>query len=287
MRKATYHVVSNPYPEDPSLHVLFTGRSQTLPGHQVGPKVFDYYLLHYIQSGKGVFVLGDRTFELGGGDSFIIEPGKLVAYTADASDPWRYSWLAFQGRDARPLLERAGLSWNAPVVRHPEGNGMAACIEQIGKQFAGRAGGDLKAKGYLLMLIGELEETLHPGARQETEALSKIERHVRQVAHQLTKQYAEPISIERLAESLGYNRAYFSKMFKKYNHVTPVTFLLHLRVSKARQLLRERTELTIEQIAYSVGFNDPLYFSKQFKRFYGVSPRAYRKSVEHLKRSGD
>lgn len=284
-RKASYHVVSNPYPVDPSLHALFTGHSQTPPGHQVGPKVFDYFLIHYVQSGKGVFVCGDREFALSGGDSFIIEPGKLVAYTSDASDPWRYRWLAFQGRDARALLERTGISWSAPIVRHPEGNGMAAYMEHILKQFAGRAGGDLKVKGYLLLMMGELEETLRPGARQETEALSKIERHVRQVAHQLTTQYAEPISIERLAESLGYSRAYFSKMFKKYNHVTPVTFLLHLRMSKARQLLRERTELTIEQIAYSVGFNDPLYFSKQFKRFYGMSPRAYRKSVEFLKKN--
>jgi AraC-like DNA-binding protein len=85
-----------------------------------------------------------------------------------------------------------------------------------------------------------------------------------------------------MAESLGYNRAYLSRLFKQHTKITPVTFLLKLRIDKARLLLRERLELTVEQIASSVGFHDPLYFSKQFRRWYGVSPTEYR---EQMKRS--
>lgn len=288
MAKETYRVYSNPYPEDPALHALFAGHSQTRPGHQVGPRVFDYFLIHSVLSGKGVFVCGDRAFELAAGDSFVIEPGKLVYYASDTADPWRYRWLAFQGREARGLMERTGLSWSAPVVRGGGENRISDCLERIEGIFAGRAGGgDLKAKGCLLLMLGELEEMLRPEAGPEEEHVSKIERQVRQAARQLTAQYAEPVSVERLAESMGYNRAYFSKMFKKYNHAAPAAFLLNLRVSKARQLLRERPELTVEQIAHSVGFNDPLYFSKQFKRFYGMPPRAYRKSLESMKESGE
>lgn len=58
--------------------------------------------------------------------------------------------------------------------------------------------------------------------------------------------------------------------------MTPVAFLLRLRIDKARQLLRERPDLTVEQIANSVGIPDALYFSKQFKRFYAQAPSAYR-----------
>ncbi|MNG37958.1 DNA-binding transcriptional regulator AraC [compost metagenome] len=58
--------------------------------------------------------------------------------------------------------------------------------------------------------------------------------------------------------------------------MAPVAFLLRLRIDKARQLLRERPELTVEQIAHSVGIPDALYFSKQFKRFYEQAPSAYR-----------
>ncbi|MNC82356.1 HTH-type transcriptional regulator CdhR [compost metagenome] len=71
-------------------------------------------------------------------------------------------------------------------------------------------------------------------------------------------------------------------MFKSYTQVTPATFLLKLRLDKARLLLRERLELTIEQVASSVGFQDPLYFSKQFRRWYEISPSEYRLQIKSL-----
>lgn len=287
--KESYFVVSNPYPEDKDsedLRILFAGHSQTKRGHQNGPKVFDYYLIHYILSGKGNFSCDGRTYELGKGDSFLIEPGKLVAYKADQDDPWHYRWIAIQGKRAAELLSNCGIDWQTPIVHFPATFGIGKRIESIQNTFKQRkAGGDIRTRGYLYIMMSEFEEAMKPDRPLETESLSGIERDVKQVVQQLTTQYAEPISIEALAEALGYNRAYFSKMFKKFIHVTPVTFLLNMRIGKARQLLRERPELTVEQIAYSVGFNDPLYFSKQFKRFYGQAPSEYKKSVEHLQKT--
>ena len=283
----TYYVVSNPYQGKGELFTLFAGHSQTYPEHQVGPKVYDYYLIHYIESGKGLFTCRDQTFELGQGASFLIEPGELTTYRSDDEEPWRYRWLAFNGKEAAELLGYEGGAGGHPdPVIQDKRLDIGQWIEAIQSTFQERAAsGGLRATGFLYLILSALREAMFPDVRQEAEPLSKIEAHVRQVVQMLTTQYAEPISIEQLADSLGYNRAYFSKMFKHYVHVSPVTFLLNMRIGKARQLLRERTELTIEQIAYSVGFNDPLYFSKQFKRFYGLAPSAYRKSVEHLKKS--
>ncbi|MNR05685.1 HTH-type transcriptional regulator CdhR [compost metagenome] len=138
----------------------------------------------------------------------------------------------------------------------------------------------LKATGYLNLLLGEYCDAL--AAPDSTRLITEAEsdRIVQQAIHYLSTQYAEPITIEMMAESMGYNRAYLSRMFKRHTKVTPVTFLLKLRVDKARLLLRERLELTIEQIAASVGFYDPLYFSKQFRRWYGVSPSEYRNQIK-------
>lgn len=284
--KNTYFVVSNPYSETISgqqeLRILFVGSSQTRSGHQNGPKIFDYYLIHHILSGRGVFTSGDQTFHLGKGDSFLIEPGRLVTYRADEDAPWHYRWIAVQGEQAAKQLAACGVDWDQPIVRsageHAEAGKWIERTQTTFKQK--KPGGDLKAKGYFYLLLAEFKEKLRAQELPEAHELSRIEQHVKQVVHQLTTQYAEPIRIEALAESLGYHRAYFSKMFKKFNHVSPVTFLLHLRLGKARQLLRERKELTVEQIAYSVGFNDPLYFSKQFKRYHGTSPSEYRASLD-------
>jgi AraC-like DNA-binding protein len=90
--------------------------------------------------------------------------------------------------------------------------------------------------------------------------------------HYMSSQYAHPVSIEQMCGSLGYNRAYLSRVFKQETGLSPVTYLLKLRIEKSSQLLRERPELSVEQVAASVGLTDALYFSRQFKRFCGQSP---------------
>ncbi|MNP15401.1 HTH-type transcriptional regulator YesS [compost metagenome] len=109
---------------------------------------------------------------------------------------------------------------------------------------------------------------------------SQVQRTVKQMILYMSTQFAHPVSIEQMCDSLGYNRAYLSRIFKKETGLSPVTYLLKLRIDKSRQLLRERPELSIEQIASSVGLTDALYFSRQFKRFCGVSPSVYRHQID-------
>jgi AraC-like DNA-binding protein len=335
-KRPTYDVVSNPFlpekGEEDDLYILFAGHSQTKPGHQNGPRVFDYYLIHVVLSGRGTFECDGERFHLAAGDSFVIEPGKLVTYRADPQDPWFYRWIAVKGARAGQLLTRCGIDWAKPVVcgcgpelppARTEGgkswgaagvevragrrktaaeNGHAAdeagcpagderllpaCwIERTEETFRAREpGGALEATGCFHMLLAGFAAVLKPNRSREVRGLTRIERHMRQAAERLTAQFAEPIRIDRLAEQFGYSRSYFSKMFKKVNRVTPVEFLTSLRTGKARQMLRERPDLSVEQIACSVGYQDALYFSKQFRKVYGLSPSEYRKSV--LRSAGD
>ncbi|MDF2959124.1 MAG: AraC family transcriptional regulator [Paenibacillus sp.] len=282
-RKDSYYVVSNPKPAEDGLVVLFTGSSQTKPGHKPGPKVVDYYLLHHILSGRGTYTCQGTTYKLGTGDSFLIEPGKLISYVADEEEPWHYRWLAFEGERASLVLGEIGLSSQQPVVHTGRSRSVAVLYHQVQAAFQSRmANANLKATGYLHLLLAEYAEALQPQQQSDPQQASGAEQIVQQAIHYLSTQYAEPITIELMAEALGYNRAYLSTLFKKQTGLTPVSFLLKLRIDKARLLLRERLELTVEQIASSVGFQDPLYFSKQFKRLYGVSPTDYRAAMKQL-----
>lgn len=281
-RPESYFVVSNPQQPDPDgeLTVLFTGQSQTKPGHRPGPKVVDYYLLHHITAGRGDYTCGGRTYPLGAGDSFLIEPGKLINYMADGDDPWHYRWIAFEGRLAEKLLADIGLGASCPVVHTGRNRRITTLYHQVQLAFQSRgAHPGVKAAGYLHLLLAEYGEALRPAQSRQPQQTTSAEYTVQQAIHYLSAQYAEPITIELMADTLGYNRAYLSTLFKQQTGVAPVTFLLRLRLDKARHLLRERTELTVEQIASSVGFQDPLYFSKQFKRLYQTSPTEYRQSL--------
>ncbi|MFC4304250.1 AraC family transcriptional regulator [Cohnella boryungensis] len=279
---ATYRIVSNPVVGDQNsrLKVLFAGESQTNPLHRIGPKVVNYYLLHHILSGRGRFRMGETDAELGQGDSFLICPGQLFHYVSDENAPWRYRWVAFTGTGSDELVREAGLRLESPVAHTGRsavpGDSCRAVFEALRERSASAS---LAASGHLHLLLASLREAAAGGTPAPSRPDTHSEELARQVIGYLSTQYAEPITIEGMAETLGYNRAYLSRMFKQHAGVSPATFLAKLRVDRGRLLLRERPELTVEQVASSVGFQDALYFSKQFRRWYGQSPTAYRMTV--------
>jgi len=279
--KESYTVVSNPVPAAfGGLNVLFAGESQTKPNHRLGPKVYDFYLLHHVLAGKGVFACHGTDYGIGPGQSFLIEPQQLVRYASDEEEPWRYRWIAFSGDGAKELAAAAGLSAAQPVADTGRSRRVGLLFLAVLRSFrSGDRFAHLEAAGLLQLIFAEygkaLQESLPGPVNPEEEGSALVE----QVVRYLSTQYAEPVSMERMAGTLGFSRAYLSRVFKRHTGMTPVHFLLKLRIDKARQLLRQRGELTVEQIAASAGFQDPLYFSKQFRRICGVSPTAYREGM--------
>jgi AraC-like DNA-binding protein len=276
----SYFVVSNPFADDlGNLTILFSGHSQTKPRHTIGPKVVDYYLLHYINSGQGSFTYRGTSYSLSAGDSFVIEPGELIAYESNREDPWRYDWVAFAGDQAVSLIRLAGFTSELPIVSLTANRRkIPVLFRQLRSALKlTNESAKLRVQGLLYLLFSEYgSEQQENNATHGRDAHSEGALTVKRAIHYLSTQYPEDISIESLAEAIGYSRAHLSRIFKRYTQTTPSTYLLRLRVDNARRLLREREELTIEQIASSVGFHDPLYFSKQFKRIYHENPTSYR-----------
>lgn len=286
MLDKTYQVAPNPiFHDQGTLYVLFTGESQTPSSHRLGPKIYDYYLYHYVAAGRGQFITEDHTYKLSAGDSFLIHPGQLVSYVSDRQQPWHYHWVAFAGQQADELVKQAGFSASSPVARtaplhEQNGSHIRQHLQQMLQAFyTQKDSSDLASLGYLHLIMAEAGELLtREAALPGAESITR--RTVKQMIHYMSSQYAHPVSIEDMCSSIGYNRAYLSRIFKKETGMTPVTYLLKLRIDKARQLLRERPELSTQQIAASVGLTDALYFSKQFRRFYHVSPSQYRSSIQ-------
>ncbi|MDF2721676.1 MAG: AraC family transcriptional regulator [Paenibacillus sp.] len=270
-----YTVSVNPGPGKGELSVLFSGRERTLPGHSVGPKVHDYFLVHHITSGQGTFHCLGRTFELGAGDSFFIFPGELFRYEADEGEPWSYRWVGFRGDLAEELLSKLDITRHQPVAKPLRHKRAEVLFHQIERTLASAEPGyDMKSGGLLRLLLAEYERNEARETERASGRRSPMEQQVERTIRWLSVQYSKPISIEEMSKSLGYNRTHLSKMFKQYTGMTPMHFLLKLRMERAKMLLRER--LTVEQVAASVGFTDPLYFSKQFKKWYDRSPSEYR-----------
>ncbi|KRF34516.1 AraC family transcriptional regulator [Paenibacillus sp. Soil787] len=272
----TLHI--NPLHSTNELSVLFSGEGKPIPLHKMGPGVHDYYLIHTVHAGEGTFEMHDRTYRCSAGDTFVIYPGELFSYIADSDHPWHYTWVAFSGRAAGTLLSQIGVSPQQAVISGSNPRSIRHYYRHIRSSFQHSNTPvleDMESAGWLRLLIRELgRRNSHQIAVKPT-IETDIERQVGQAIRYLELQYTQQVSIEDLAHTLGYHRTYLCKMFKQSTGLAPMQYLLKVRMERAVQLLE--TSMTIDQVASSVGFNDALYFSKQFHKWSGSAPSVYRK----------
>ncbi len=118
-----------------------------------------------------------------------------------------------------------------------------------------------KLLGYLIQMATPIKNEPHQGVQNA-------------VAY-ITEHYAGPISVTTLANISNMSESNFYAVFKKHIGASPIAYLNHYRLSVAADKLTQ-TDRTVSEISYSVGINDPLYFSKLFKRIYGMTPKGYR-----------
>lgn len=100
-----------------SLYVSCCGLSRTEPMHSFGPALKPHYLIHYILSGKGRFVIGKEEYPLEAGCGFLITPDELAFYQADEKEPWTYVWVGFNGTQAAEYVHNIGLSVRQPIFK--------------------------------------------------------------------------------------------------------------------------------------------------------------------------
>jgi two-component system response regulator YesN len=119
---------------------------------------------------------------------------------------------------------------------------------------------------------GELESAAQrTKSEREQQTLNVIDKAKKWVEDM----YREELSLEQAADYVGLSPFYFSKMFKQYVGETFIDYLTGLRIDKAKALI-EAGEMSLKEVCYEVGYNDPNYFSRVFKKVTGMSPKEYR-----------
>ncbi len=259
-----------------SLTLSSCGCSRTEPLHSFGPAIKPYYLIHYILSGKGRFQIGGKEYKLEAGSGFFIPPNELAFYEADETDPWNYLWVGFRGNDAEEILNNMGLSVAHPIFTCPQSEELYEVVKDMMEHNTFGVANELRRSGQLGIFLSILAEHLDISANEEQD---KANIYVSKAIEFIQLNYCNPIKVTDVAEYVCINRSYLYTLFENSIHMSPQQYLTVYRLSKAAELLLA-TEYSIETIASSCGYTDPLVFSKAFRQNKGISPSQFRKTED-------
>lgn len=262
-------------PKHTDMNMYSCGIEDCKGGHSWGPAVRDHYIIHYILGGRGTFNVGNDTYMLGKNDGFLICPDTAVHYEADMDEPWSYAWVGFQGLKADTYLKQAGLAKHTPVFRYERDHFLKDCLMRMIDTKQLSKGKEIRLLGLLYEFLSQLVETAddNPTGKNNTK-----EEYVKKALEYIRMNYSRSISIAEIARNVGLDRSYLYSLFHVFVSSSPQEYLINFRMGKACDLMRT-TSLTIGGIARSVGYEDPLMFSKAFKKAKGLSPRDFRKSL--------
>lgn len=93
----------------------------------------------------------------------------------------------------------------------------------------------------------------------------------------MEQHFNEPISLEQLSAIIGVSVSYLCRKFKEIYQVSPIQYLINLRMMKARELLTTQNRLTVKEISQKCGYADVSYFCSEFKRYFRLTPIEYQK----------
>ena len=247
----------------------------------------DWAKLIFVLSGQGKYRIEQKVYAVSEGDLIVINPGVLhQSLVSNPENPTTEAVVGFTD------IQFAGFSANeVPLpedgaVIHTQGE----LRQKLFKIFTSMdAENVVRRTGRYYMLKSYLMQALLLLVREQTEPIAvttgcsfkSVNKKyvVEQMIEYFEDHYAEKISLDQIADNTYLSTVYVSKIFKAETGDTPIRYLINIRLEKAKELLENGWEGSIQEVAMEVGYDDAYHFSKLFKKRYGVSPSKVLKGV--------
>jgi AraC family transcriptional regulator of arabinose operon len=249
------------------------------------PKARDHYtyrkkglpenFLFFCVDGSGWYQIGKQRYEVGANEFFILPQHQEHSYGSSTEDPWSIYWVHFGGDALTALNEVQEVQKNfKPELVRNTGE-IIPVFQKIYKTL--ELGYSIDNLLFANMCLSQFLTLFIYNKRHYASASRDRLDCVDSAIHYMQEHINDNISLIALSKTYNYSVSRFSNLFKQKTGYAPIDYFLQMKMQKACQLL-DFSDRSIKDIAFSMGFEDPYYFSKRFRKIIGVSPRKYRTS---------
>ncbi len=269
-----------------SLFVTHIGAFPSAPKHSVErSKGCKQSVLIYCMKGVGWLTIGGTTSIVEAGQLLLIPADMPHAYGSNEHQPWSIFWVHFSGAQSLQTLHSVATTKNKHLVSVSDTNSMIQAFEQLYAciDYNYSDAGLFLMSSKLLHLFGliKLRQTLTSKksmASEENDTKLCISNMIENSVEYMKQHLHTSISIDELAKDAGVSVPYYCKSFKHGTNQSPIAYFTRLKIRKACDHLYQST-LTVKAIGELLGYSDPYYFSRVFKKSQGCSPEQYRKNL--------
>ena len=238
--------------------------------------------LFYVVDGKGEFNIQGQRFPVKPNDFVIINPQVEHTELSSPDEPLEYIVLGINGLSFSNLtpVSEGGHPFSFFNLRDEQKDILRYLNAMVQEATSQSMSYELVCHNLLEILL--IKMLRHQHFDLEVGNQSKATKDISFIKHYLETYYHESIQLEDLASMTHLSRFYISHSFKKEIGMSPMEYLIDIRIKESKILLRT-TNYSISQVADIVGFTTPTYFSKQFRKSTGISPTDYREQFQGVK----
>ena len=235
--------------------------------------------LFYVVDGKGEFNIQGQRFPVKANDFVIINPQVEHTELSSLDEPLEYIVLGIRGLSFSNLtpVSEGGHPFSFFNLRDEQKDILRYLNAMVQEATSQQMSYELVCHNLLEILL--IKILRHQHFDLEVGKQSKATKDISFIKHYLETYYHESIQLEDLASMTHLSRFYISHSFKKEIGMSPMEYLIAIRIKESKILLRT-TNYSISQVADIVGFTTPTYFSKQFRKSTGISPTDYREQFQ-------
>lgn len=235
----------------------------------------DVYIIHYVVSGRGKFM--NNPFSKG--QCYFVSAGALEIIEAPADESYESYWIMLEGQNAKDCLQNCGFAKCNSIFDFEY---TEECSRKIHKfLFDTEYESELQEACKMEELMYNIL-SFHTRKLTEPGTKDKIDIKVQAVADYIENNYNSHIKISDLCHVFYFSKNYLCTIFKDKFGMTPKEYLINYRLTKAKILLTDKNcNMSVAEVSYAVGIDNPLYFSRLFHRKEGVSPTDYRNKSKH------